>query len=204
MSCFPEKNPIIVPYKMPCFRPAIFLVAFFWGGPWRMIPVDVYKWCSDHPHWFQPFSWQRKWSLNNLILRGTYKATMVNGRLNRPGSPSSKWLLIEATATEQAVATLVADHKEVGGFWRRVLDWCFLVVRFVCICQIFGVNHMIAVILVSLYHNKVGFVGVCFCRAIAVCTIVFFPMKRITPKHPKKQFGLMHCYCEYLHSTLGI
>ena len=47
---------------------------------------------------------------------------MVNGRLNRPGSPSSKWLLIEATATEQAVATLVADQKEVGGFWRRVLD----------------------------------------------------------------------------------
>ena len=137
------------------------------------------------PHWFQPFSWQRKWSLNNLILRGTYKATMVNGRLNRPGSPSSKWLLIEATATEQAVATLVADHKEVGGFWRRVLDWCFLVVRFVCICQIFGVNHMIAVILVSLYHNKVGFVGVCFCRAIAVCTIVFFPWNASPQNIPK-------------------
>lgn len=182
---------------MPCFRPAIFLVAILGGvlGGWsRWMYISGVR---ITPHWFQPFSWpwQWKWSFNNRILRGTYKASMVNGKLNR-NQPSWEPIF--------QVVPLAFHSSCIRGFSLRPRPrnkrwplWWPIIRRFRGVLEeSFGL--IIAVILVSLYHNTVGFVGVFFGRAIAVCTIVFFFHETHHPKTSQKQFGLMHCYCEFL------
>ena len=144
---------------------------------------------------------QWKWSLNNRIRRGTYKASMVNGQLNRPSwEPILQVvpLAFHSSCIRGFSLRPRPRNKRLPLWWLIIRRWGVLAESFglmffgceifFCICQILGLIiycTVIAVILVSLYHNKVGFVGVFFGRAIAVCTIVFF-MKCITPEHPQK------------------